>query len=258
MIQRASHARTEHRGRGPAFSPSAVVQSRARLSFVPSFWRQVGCAMAPSDRDPSFEPLERSDGDAAPRDAPQSAAGSRVQSFTRGEPQGVAYVSALVAQVVRRRGYYIPYDERPDVIQEAIMDLVRAAKGREFADDDVFEGFVRMVAHRRCIDWMRQARKRARIEPEFRPLVQTDDKLLERERRRVAVDVFSRLKRPCRELLALRVGRGLTYAQMAQLLDRSEGALRTQCYHCLKQARIILGRVRRRGTLIKLVDWRKP
>jgi RNA polymerase sigma factor (sigma-70 family) len=178
--------------------------------------------------------------------------------FARGEPQTVAAVSSLVGKVVNRRGYYIPWDERPDVIQETIMDLVRAVKGRSFETDDLFEGFVRMVTHRRCIDWTRQARKRARVEPAFQNLVQPDDPLLAKERRSVAVDVFSKLKKPCRELLALRVGRGLTYSQMAQLLNRSEGALRTQSYHCLKQARVILSRMRRRSKLVRLADWRKP
>jgi DNA-directed RNA polymerase specialized sigma24 family protein len=91
----------------------------------------------------------------------------------------------------------------------------------------------------------------------LRQLIQPDDEILAKERRKLAQEIFSELKQPCRELLALRAGRGLTYGQMAQLLGRSEGALRTQSYYCLKQARAILNRRRRRQKLFRLVDWRR-
>ena len=71
----------------------------------------------------------------------------------------------------------------------------------------------------------------------MRRLIQPDDTLLAREKRELAVEIFSKLKEPCRELLALRVGRGLTYGQMALLLGRSEGALRTQSYYCRLQTK---------------------
>jgi RNA polymerase sigma factor (sigma-70 family) len=213
--------------------------------------------VVPDDQNPSsFETAEETDRTTSSPGTVEIDGSTLARRFSRGEPETVALVSSLVGRVIRRRGYYIPYDERPDVIQETIMDLVRAVKGRSFGNDDLFEGFVRMVTHRRCIDWTRLARKRARIEPAFLQRVLPDDTLLAKERRNVAVNVFSKLKKPCRELLALRVGRGLTYAQMAQLLQRSEGALRTQSYHCLKQARIILSRMRRRSKLVSLADWR--
>jgi RNA polymerase sigma factor (sigma-70 family) len=206
----------------------------------------------PSSDGPSEESGDRPSGTGR-AGAEASCLSSR---FARGEPDAVAATAALVGKVVKTRGYYIPLDERPDVIQETLLDLVHAVKGRGFDDDDEFHAFARTVAYRRCIDWTRQATRRARIDPSLRRLIQPDDPLLARERRTLAMDVFSKLKRPCRELLALRVGRGLAYAQMARLLGRSEGALRTQSYYCLKQARAILNRQRRRK-LVRLADWRQ-
>jgi len=214
--------------------------------------------MAPGDRDPSpFPPPESPDDRPSKRD-PGGADGTALsRRFARGEPEAVAAIGALVGKVVKTRGYYIPFDERPDVIQETILDLVHAVKEHRLSEEDEFFAFVRTVAYRRCIDWARQATRRARVDPEVRRLIQPDDPLVAQERRDLAVEVFSELKRPCRELLALRIGRGLTYAQAAPLLGRTEGALRTQAHYCLKQARAILRRRRRRRKLIRLADWRR-
>jgi DNA-directed RNA polymerase specialized sigma24 family protein len=84
-----------------------------------------------------------------------------------------------------------------------------------------------------------------------------DDGLLDRERRNLAVEVVARLKKPCRELIALRIGRGLSYHQMSEVLGRTEAALRNQSYYCLKQARRILDRLRHRQQLVYLDRWRR-
>jgi RNA polymerase sigma factor (sigma-70 family) len=214
--------------------------------------------VTPFDRDPSSSgPPEQADDRQIETSRTETEGVSLPARFCRGEPEAVADVAALVGKVVRVRGHYIPYDERPDVIQEAIVDLVRSVKKRTFDGDEMFHGFVRMVAHRRCVDWTRQATRLARIEPALKRLVQPEDTLVAKERRDLAVDVFARLKKPCREVLALRVGRGLTFGQMAPLLGRTEGALRTQSSYCLQQARAILNRMRRRQKLVNLTDWRK-
>jgi RNA polymerase sigma factor (sigma-70 family) len=177
--------------------------------------------------------------------------------FARGEGEAVTAVNLIVSKVIKRRGHYLPHDERGDVIQETVLDLVRSVKGRSFEGDEEFQGFARMVAHRRCVDWTRQAMRRARIEPPIKQLVLPENNLEQRERRALALDVFSKLKKPCRELLALRIGRGLSYAQISELINRSEGALRTQSYYCLNQARTILNRIRRRTKLVRMSDWRQ-
>ena len=182
---------------------------------------------------------------------------SLARRFARGDPEAVAAVGTLAAKVIKHRGYYIPFDERPDLIQETILNMVSAVKERSFAHDEEFNALIRTVSYRRCIDWTRQATRRTRIDPLVLQQVLPDDAVLAEERRGLAVEIFSELKQPCRELLALRVSRGLTYAQMARLLARSEGALRTQFYYCLKQARAILKRRRRRRKLFRLADWRR-
>jgi RNA polymerase sigma factor (sigma-70 family) len=180
-----------------------------------------------------------------------------LRACREGDPEVLAIASRVIGCVVRTRGYYIPRDQRPDIVQEAMTDLVRTTRASSVATDEGFIALVRMVAHRRCVDWLREERRSARVEAGARLLALPDDGLAGAERRRLATEVFATLREPCRHLLALRVSRGLTYPQIAELLGRSEGALRNQCYHCLRQARDILKRLRRRQSFVRLVDWRR-
>lgn len=207
----------------------------------------------PSGVDPPTDSGEQPD---SPVESPEGAA-PLFRRFASGDPESVSVASAVIGRVVRTKGYYVPLDQRPDVIQEAMTDLVRATKQSKFANDAEFVGFIRVVTYRRCIDWLRQVKRRARIEPGIMQLVLPDDALTSRERHHLAVEVFSQLRKSCREVLALKIGRGLTHGQVAGLLGRSEGALRTQVSHCLKQARILLNRLQRRRKLVRLTDWRK-
>ena len=80
-----------------------------------------------------------------------------------GHPEAVAQVTALVARIVQFRGFFIPLDDRPDVIHEAMVDLLRATSESRFDDDGHFFAFLRVVAYRRCIDWLRNKRRIDRI-----------------------------------------------------------------------------------------------
>ena len=96
------------------------------------------------------------------RSAARRSAGKRLsRQFARGNPDAIAAANAVVATVVRTRGYYIPADDRPDVIQEAIVDVLQAAKDAQFSNDDDFRGFIRTVTYRRCIDWVRRTSRRS-------------------------------------------------------------------------------------------------
>ena len=83
--------------------------------------------------------------------------------FVLGQPAAIAATCDLIGKVSRFRGYYIPSDQRADVVQEALLDVFREAKDREFASDDEFQGFVRTVTYRRCIDWVRGTIRRSAI-----------------------------------------------------------------------------------------------
>ena len=148
--------------------------------------------------------------------------------------------TALVARIIQFRGFFIPVDHRPDVIHETMVDMLRAIADRRFVTDDRFFGFLRVVAYRRCIDWLRQKRRRDRILGKPVELVDPQEQLLVRERSDLGRSVVRRLRKPCRDLFGMHAGLGMTYDQISELTGRSAGALRTQAYECLKQARKLL------------------
>lgn len=168
------------------------------------------------------------------------------RQFVAGNEHAVAHVQAMIARVVRFRGYYIPTQDQGDVIQEVMLQLCQAFSRPGFSFTRNMDAFVRSVAHRRCVDWMRQRRVTEEL-PEVMAdaAVRPDGAFLERERSDLALRVLQEMAEPCRDLIRLHAGESMTYPQIARLQGRSEGALRVQMYECLREARRILGRIHR-------------
>jgi len=164
----------------------------------------------------------------------------------RGAPAAVASATAIVGRAAQTRGYYIPHEERPDLIQEILVDVIREARTHDFQSDASFAAFVRVLAYRRCVDWVRRDRLAVRMSWNPSVLPAPDEPLLEKERLRLGVEVVAKLREGCRTLFALHAGRGLSYGEIGSLLGRTEGALRTQLYECLKAAQKILAHLRLR------------
>jgi len=169
------------------------------------------------------------------------------RGFVDGQPERIAQVISIVQSIVHHRGWFIPVDERVDTSQEAILDLVERAPGTVFETDEDFGNFVRVIAHRRCIDWVRARRARRPIEPRVSGSMGPDDELLTRERRELACAVVSRLNPECQRIFACHAGRGMTYAEIAMAMGRTEGAVRMRAHECVKRARQLLGRMRSTG-----------
>lgn len=125
------------------------------------------------------------------------------------------------------------------------MQLWQQANRARFEAGPRFWGLVELVASRRCIDWFR-ARKETlsldaiEVEPSAgreNPLAET----LSRERSERAWAALARIEQPCRELILLHAGLNRTYAEIAGILGKSEGALRVQMYRCVRSLRAVLG-----------------
>ena len=151
--------------------------------------------------------------------------------------------TSLVTRVVRFRGYYVPHNDRSDLVQEALVDVIRETRRRAFESDEEFLGFVKTVAYRRCVDWVRKRRSSTHLRLSLATVPTPADELLERERQQLGVAVVKRMHEKCRTLFALHAGMGMTYGEISQVLGRSEGALRTQMYECLKAAKRMAERV---------------
>jgi RNA polymerase sigma factor (sigma-70 family) len=166
-----------------------------------------------------------------------------VREFLLGRTRAVMHVEAWIRRVVRFRGYYVRYQDRRDLVQQVLLELCEALARPEFVLTSGFAPFVRSLAHRRCVDWIRHRRAPGPLDKAIPSVaLSPDEKLLERELAELARGILEKLQEPCRDLIRLHVMETLSYRQIAEKLGRSEGALRTQMCECLKTAREILRR----------------
>ena len=171
----------------------------------------------------------------------EGRAGSGVEGLRDGDPEAAARVVRLVSLVIRDRAYAVPPRDRPDVVQQVLVDVWRSLSRPDFKFEGNLDTFVRTVAYRRCVDWIRRQRPEDPID-ELVPGESSEGperKLEIAERRRLGRQILSKLSDSCRELMHLRVVEGLRLVEIARRQDRSDDAVRSQFYKCLKAARAI-------------------
>lgn len=167
-----------------------------------------------------------------------------VQGFLRGDMEATLRVAAVVRRVVSDRGYYIPFGEREDVVQQVLLDTYRAITRPGFTLEREFVNFVRSISCRRCVDWMR--RQRPTTELTFRVAderANPHEQLTVKETIELGRRVLLGLSERCRDLIRLRIKEGLSYHDIAERTDSSEGAVRNRMYKCLQRARQVLAEI---------------
>jgi len=154
------------------------------------------------------------------------------------------WIEGLVRRVVSQRGYGIPSADRVDIAQEALLQIWREASGAAFAFRRDLAAFACLIASRRCIDWRRRRRNETPLDPSM-PDRQAgpDGQVLAAEREDLASRLLEEMRAACRELIRMRIIEGRAYSEIAERLGRSEGALRTATWQCLKEARDHLRRL---------------
>jgi RNA polymerase sigma-70 factor (ECF subfamily) len=187
---------------------------------------------------------------ASPDESTEAAADPRLTRFVSGESDAVSWVTTISRHVVNDHAYSIPYDERPDIVQEAVLHVYRAVTRPGFRLRQEFEAVVRSITYRRCIDWKRRRRETALLDPEAHhgTVPGPDGSVLDKETLARGRQVLADLGESCRQLIRLRARDELSYRQIAERLGRSEGGLRNQMYKCLRRARAILEQLEHEAT----------
>ena len=166
-----------------------------------------------------------------------------------GDRDAIAAVAVLVRRVVSDRGYWIPVDERADVIQDAIVRIYQAVSSPGFRLERDFDAYIRSVAHHRCIDWIRRHRPTVPVDPAApNPGPGPERALVASERRRRGRTVLQALGPACLRVIRLRIRDRLSHREIAERLGRTEGGVRTQLYKCLERARRIARRLESDGS----------
>lgn len=169
---------------------------------------------------------------------PSRAARRTALAFRRGEAGAVEEVRLYVRRILTFRRLGIDPSSLPDLEQQVMTEVWRAALKPGFDPAAGFWGFVETVTARRCIDQLRTARPTDELPESVRDARESPlEELLADERLRLARRVLAQLPAPCRELIELHTARRLTYREIAPILGRSEGALRVQMHRCVEAAR---------------------
>ncbi len=170
--------------------------------------------------------------------------------FLAGDPATIGRASRLVSAVVHTRGFFIPPGERVEVIQAAIVQLWDALSGMGETEPRDFSAFVRALAYRRCVDWMRRYRSTEPVRPDAAAETPSPEAaLLANEEARIGRWVLDTLDAGCRELIRLHSEEELSFREIAEAQGRLEKTVRNQMSKCLAKARDLIDRMRRRERL---------
>lgn len=167
------------------------------------------------------------------------------RGFLESDATALEEVQEVVGRAIRFRGFGIPVEDRRDLAQEALLQVWREVSRPGFRLHESFRALVCVIAYRRCLDWKRLRHPSNPVEssiPDVRQGPEVD--LLDRERVDLAYRAMRELPERSRELIRLHVQEDRSYREIASIQGRSEGAVRTQMWQCLKEARVILEKLR--------------
>jgi RNA polymerase sigma factor (sigma-70 family) len=160
---------------------------------------------------------------------------------------GDAYTYARAQAALVVRGYNIPASEQADIVQTVLAQACKAMSKPDFGFQKNPGVFIRTLAHRACINWWRKHHPNVPFEidrPSLSP--SPEDKFHANERALLATHILNQLAPTCRQLIQKHIFEGLSYAEIAALTGRSEGALRVEMCKCLKRAKEIARRLLKR------------
>ncbi len=200
--------------------------------------------------------------------SPVRARGGRVrgqdplfEGFRRADPEAVREVCSIVQRTVRFHGFSIPASERDEIAGQAVLEIWRAVVAPAFSVQESFAAFVREVAYRRSIDWIRRHRDDDRgvsldaCGPEGAAEARLpglrsngpgpEEELLEKERREIGARALRRMAEHEMKLVWLCTRQSLNLQQAAARLGISHDAARQRWCTLMKRlardARRLLG-----------------
>jgi RNA polymerase sigma-70 factor (ECF subfamily) len=134
-------------------------------------------------------------------------------------------------------------EKAEDVTSETFEGVLRGLPGYRPGTD--FEAWLFTIAHRRVADHFRRRARRREVDLDEARGAATaagpEDAVLAAERRAEVALAFRRLRPEQQEVLALRVLGGLSAAQVAEVVGKSEGAVRVAQHRALLDLRAQMG-----------------
>ncbi len=175
---------------------------------------------------------------------------SLIQRCNRGDKRAweefYSIYFGLVSSVAKR--YSSQANDTEDIIQEVFVNLFKALK--HYDPGRSIETYILEIARRVRIGWHRKASASKRAgnpvpldihawESERESIglqsagEDQEDSLIKAQEKRLLRRALESISESCRELLALRYDRGLSYREIADILKTREVTLRSQLQRCL-------------------------
>ena len=167
----------------------------------------------------------------------------------------------LLYRTYRERVYRITHwrrwgfqrEEADEVMQEVFLALVSSLRGFDFRSS--LETYISQIANNRCVSALRkQMAARAGGQTSHLPLEEVepvvgdaadrpDQEVLRREQRDIVLKGLAVLSSACRSIVRFRFVDGLSYQEIATLLDIEEGTVASRLSRCLGELREVCQRL---------------
>jgi len=167
----------------------------------------------------------------------------------------------LLYRTYRERVYRITHwrrwgfqrEEADEVMQEVFLALVSSLRSFDFRSS--LETYISQIANNRCISALRkQMAARAGGQTGHLPLEEVepvlsdaadrpDQEVLRREQRHIVLKGLGGLSSACRSIVRFRFIDGLSYREIATLLDIEEGTVASRLSRCLGELREVCQRL---------------
>lgn len=166
-----------------------------------------------------------------------------LRRFLRGDRAACAEVERWIWVVVRQKRLFGSPEESEDIVQDTLAGVWIAVTKRTFTLRRGFRALVREVAARKCIDQMRRRRPMAALDENQKdPSPSPYDLILKKDERARLRWALQGLGASCQKIIRLRFWEGLSYAQIEEQEQSSQGTLRFRMFECMKRLRNLLAR----------------
>lgn len=136
--------------------------------------------------------------------------------------------------------YRVNFDKKlaEDLTSEVFLKALK-----KFADFDgakPFQPWIFKISHNHLVNYYKSAKREVALEVVENFLPYTDNSAVEKYELEKVMGIISRMEARDKEILLLRYAQGLDNAEIADLLDKEEGAVRTQFSRSLAKLREII------------------
>lgn len=183
------------------------------------------------------------------RDGVGAAADPAVERFLAGDAETAAELLGAIRGTVGSRGFYVPVDDRPEIVSETMIHLLQHLANPKHARPRSLVALARTMAYRRCVDWMRRHVPTGELPDGLDAGASQERTVLAVERATLGAKALSQISEACRELIHRHSCEGETFREIAERDGKLEKTVRNQLYKCLDRARIVLRRLQRRDRL---------